>query len=71
MVEKGAVKECVLEFGVLYLKNKTQWFLKKMGPLGQTLSSLGIWSKGHLFGALLLCHTYFFVYSVNLLTRDE
>ena len=29
MVEKGAVKECVLGFGVLYLKNKTQWFLKK------------------------------------------
>ena len=28
MVEKGAVKECVLEFGVLYLNNKTQWFLK-------------------------------------------
>ena len=28
MVEKGAVKECVLEFGVLYLKNKSQWFLK-------------------------------------------
>jgi hypothetical protein len=28
VVEKGAVKECVLEFGVLYLNNKTQWFLK-------------------------------------------
>ena len=32
---------------------------------------IAIWSKGHLFGALLLCHTYFFVYLVNLLTHGE
>jgi hypothetical protein len=28
-----------------------------------------IWSKGHPFGALLLCHTYFFCSAVNLVTR--
>ena len=43
MVEKGAVKECVLEFGVLYLKNKTQWFLKTE-----------TWEKGSP-GCSLLC----------------
>ena len=43
MVEKGAVKECVLEFGVLYLNNKTQWFLKTE-----------TWEKGSP-GCSLLC----------------